>query len=60
MRNDTYEAYKKLIFDADEAMTSAKKARLGGDIRAAKELSARAILMMETAAEIFNPGAKKP
>jgi len=60
MRNDTYETYKQLIFDADEAMVSAEKARLGGEIGAAKVLSAKAILMRETAAQMFNPGAKKP
>ncbi len=60
MRNDTYETYKQLLFDADEAMISAEKARLGGDIRASKVLSAKAILMRETAAQMFNPGAKKP
>ena len=60
MRNDTYEAYKKLIFASDEVMVSAEKARLGGDIGASKELSARAILMRETAAQMFNPAAKEP
>jgi len=60
MRNDTYEAYKQLIFDSDEAMVSAEKARLGGDIRASRALSAKAILMRETAAQMFNPGATEP
>jgi hypothetical protein len=60
MVNEKFEAYKQLISDSDETMRSAEKARLGGDIPAAKALSARAILMKDTAAQIFNPVAKNP
>jgi hypothetical protein len=60
MRNEKFEAYKQLISDSDEALASARKARLGGDNRAATVLSAKAILMQETASQMFNPVAKNP
>jgi len=60
MRNEKFEAYKQLISDSDEAMASAEKARLGGDIGAANVLSAKAIQMKETASQMFNPSAKDP
>ena len=60
MKNEKFEAYKQLINDSDEVMVSAEKARLGGDIGAAKVLSAKAILMKETASQMFNPEDKKP
>jgi hypothetical protein len=55
MRNEKFEAYKKLIYDSDEAMVSAEKARLGGDLRSAKDLSAKGLVMKETASQMFNP-----
>jgi hypothetical protein len=60
MVNEKFEAYKQLISDSDEAMVSAEKARLGGDVLAAKVLSTKAILLKETASQMFNPGAKNP
>ena len=60
MRNEKFEAYKQLISDSDDVMVSAEKARLGGDIGAANVLSAKAILMKETASQMFNPGAENP
>jgi hypothetical protein len=60
MVNEKFEAYKQLMTDSDEALVSAQKARLGGDINTAKALSARAILMKETASQLFNPVAKSP
>jgi hypothetical protein len=60
MANEKFEAYKQLLNDSNEAMASAEKARLGGDARAAKTLSDKAILMKETAAQMFNPVAKHP
>ena len=60
MRNEKFEAYKQLINDSDEAMVAAEKARLGGDIGAAEVLSAKAILMRETASQMFNPVAENP
>jgi hypothetical protein len=60
MANEKFEAYKQLLRDSDEMMASSEKARLGGDLRAAQVLSAKAILKQETASEMFNPRAKKP
>jgi hypothetical protein len=59
MANEKFEAYKQLMSDSDEVLISAQKARLGGDLNGAKVLSARAILMKETASQMFNPGPKK-
>ena len=60
MRNEKFEAYKQLISDSDDAMVSAEKARLGGDVGAAKALTDKAILMKKTAAQMFDPVTENP
>ena len=60
MVNEKFEAYKQLLSDSDQAMISAEKARLGGDVAGAKILSDKAALMKETASEMFNPKVKNP
>jgi hypothetical protein len=60
MVNEKFDAYKKLMSDSDEVLASAQKARLGGDLNTANVLSARAILMKETASQMFNPVTKNP
>jgi hypothetical protein len=60
MVNEKFEAYKQLMSDSDAVLVSAQRARLGGDIKTANVLSARAILMKETASQMFNPVAKNP
>jgi hypothetical protein len=60
MVNEKFEAYKQLLSDSDAAEVAAEKARLDGDIGVANVLSARAILLKETASQMFNPGAKNP
>ncbi len=60
MRNEKFEAYKQLLSDSDDAMASAEKARLGGDLGAAKALTDKAILMKQTAEQMFNPATENP
>jgi hypothetical protein len=60
MANEKFEAYKQLMTESDETLVSAQKARLAGDIKTAQALSAKAILMKETAAQLFNPVANTP